>query len=126
MRSSGMVWVMRGSISIFFSMYQSTIRGTSVRPRAPPKAEPFQTRPVTSWKGRVAISCPAPATPVTTLTPQPPWQPSPAPPPPAAVAALERLPHQRDVADALEAVVGAAAGQLDQVRDQIAGHRARI
>ena len=38
------------------SMYQSTSRGTSVRPRAPPKAVPFQTRPVTSWKGRVAIS----------------------------------------------------------------------
>jgi hypothetical protein len=34
-------------------MYQSTIFGTSVRPLAPPKAEPFQTRPVTSWNGRV-------------------------------------------------------------------------
>ncbi len=40
-------------------MYQSTIFGTSVRPRAPPKAVPFQTRPVTSWNGRVAISAPA-------------------------------------------------------------------
>jgi hypothetical protein len=40
------------------SMYQSTIFGTSVRPRAPPKAEPFQTRPVTSWNGRVEISLP--------------------------------------------------------------------
>jgi hypothetical protein len=30
-------------------MYQSTILGTSVSPRAPPKAVPFQTRPVTSW-----------------------------------------------------------------------------
>jgi len=39
-------------------MYQSTNFGTSVRPRAPPKAEPFQTRPVTSWSGRVAISAP--------------------------------------------------------------------
>jgi len=29
-------------------MYQSTIFGTSVRPRAPPKADPFHTRPVTS------------------------------------------------------------------------------
>jgi hypothetical protein len=28
---------------IFPSMYQSTIFGTSVRPRAPPKAVPFQT-----------------------------------------------------------------------------------
>ena len=34
-------------------MYQSTIFGTSVRPRAPPNAVPFQTRPVTSWNGRV-------------------------------------------------------------------------
>jgi hypothetical protein len=39
-------------------MYQSTILGTSVRPRAPPKAVPRQTRPVTSWKGRVDISWP--------------------------------------------------------------------
>jgi hypothetical protein len=38
---------------IFLSMYQSTIFGTSVRPRAPPNAEPFHTRPVTSWNGRV-------------------------------------------------------------------------
>ena len=64
-------------------MYQSTIFGTSVRPRAPPNAVPFQTRPVTSWNGRVAISWPAPATPMMTLTA------------PAAVAALERLAHQR-------------------------------
>ena len=59
---------------IFPSMYQSTIRGTSVRPRAPPKAVPRHTRPVTSWKGRVAISCPAPATPMMTLSPHPLWQ----------------------------------------------------
>ncbi len=52
-------------------MYQSTILGTSVRPRAPPNAVPFQTRPVTSWNGRVAISLPASATPITTETPQP-------------------------------------------------------
>jgi hypothetical protein len=65
------VWVIIGSISIFPSMYQSTIRGTSVRPRAPPKAVPFQTRPVTSWNGRVEISAPAGATPITTETPQP-------------------------------------------------------
>ena len=90
------------------SMYQSTIFGTSVRPRAPPKAVPFQTRPVTSWNGRVRISCPAPATPMITRHA------------PAAVAALERLAHHVDVADALEAVVGAAAGQLDEVRDQVA------
>ena len=56
------------------SMYQSTIFGTSVRPRAPPNAVPFHTRPVTSWNGRVWISCPAPATPMITDTPQPRWQ----------------------------------------------------
>lgn len=42
--------------------------------RLPPKAEPFQVRPVTSWNGRVEISCPAAATPRMTLVPQPLWQ----------------------------------------------------
>jgi hypothetical protein len=32
---------MRSSIAILPSMYQSTIFGTSVRPRAPPNAVPF-------------------------------------------------------------------------------------
>src|SRR5690606_20565336 len=49
MSSSGMVWVIIGSIWILPSMYQSTIFGTSVRPRAPPKAVPIHWRPVTSW-----------------------------------------------------------------------------
>lgn len=40
----------------------------------PPKAVPFQVRPVTSWKGRVEISCPAAATPMITLVPHPLWQ----------------------------------------------------
>src|SRR5258706_388519 len=73
-RSSGIWCVISGSMLILPSMYQSTIRGTSVRPRAPPKAVPFQTRPVTSWKGRVLISWPDPATPMITETPQPRWQ----------------------------------------------------
>ena len=60
MSSSAMVWVMRGSMSILPTMYQSTIFGTSVRPFAPSKAVPRHTRPVTSWKGRVAISCAPP------------------------------------------------------------------
>ncbi|MCY1251734.1 hypothetical protein D9M72_655450 [compost metagenome] len=55
-------------------MYQSTILGTSVRPRAPPKAEPFHSRPVTSWNGRVEISAPASATPMMIDLPQPLWQ----------------------------------------------------
>src|SRR5262249_8502023 len=73
MSGSGMVCVIIGSISILTSMYQSTIFGTSVRPRAPPKAVPFQTRPVTSWNGRVAISVPAGATPMMMDWPQPRW-----------------------------------------------------
>src|SRR3981081_2282386 len=72
--SSLRTWVIIGSISIFPFMYQSTIFGTSVRPRAPPNAVPFQTRPVTSWNGRVEISLPASATPPPTEPPQPRWQ----------------------------------------------------
>ena len=71
--SSGSVWVISSSILILPSMYQSTIFGTSVRPRAPPKAEPRHSRPVTSWNGRVLISAPAGATPIITLSPQPLW-----------------------------------------------------
>src|SRR6202521_1086593 len=66
--SSGMTCVISSSMLIFLSMYQSTILGTSVRPRAPPNAVPFHTLPVTSWNGRVLISCPAPATPMMTDT----------------------------------------------------------
>ena len=58
MFSSGMVWVIRSSMLIFPSIYQSTICGTCVRPLAPPNAVPRQTRPVTSWNGRVEISWP--------------------------------------------------------------------
>ncbi|SLN77697.1 hypothetical protein ROG8370_03978 [Roseovarius gaetbuli] len=65
------MWVIIGSISILPFMYQSTILGTSVRPRAPPNAVPRQLRPVTSWNGRVEISAPAGATPITMLSPQP-------------------------------------------------------
>ena len=54
-------------------MYQSTIFGTSRRPLKPPKAVPRQTRPVTSWNGRVEISWPEPATPMMMLSPQPRW-----------------------------------------------------
>ena len=90
------------------SMYQSTIFGTSVRPRAPPKAEPFQTRPVTSWNGRVVISCAGRRHADDDALA------------PALVAALQRLAHHRGVADALEAVVGAAVGQLDDGVDHVA------
>src|SRR3546814_13000334 len=39
---------------------------------------------------------------------------------PALVAAFQRLPHHVDVADAFEAVIGAAFGEADQIRHQIA------
>jgi hypothetical protein len=55
---------------ILLFMCQSTIFDTSVRPLAPPKAVPFQTRPVTSRNARVAISWPAPAMPMMTLAPR--------------------------------------------------------
>ena len=89
-------------------MYQSTIFGTSRRPLAPPNAVPFHTRPVTSWNGRVLISWPGARDADDHRYA------------PALVAALERLAHHVDVADALEAVVGAAFGQVDQVGDQVA------
>src|SRR5437867_5423955 len=98
--------VIRSSILILPSMYQSTIFGTSRRPLAPPNAVPFHTRPVTSWNGRVLISWPAPDADDHRH-------------PPAFVAALERLAHHLDVADAFEAVVRAALGQVHQVRDQV-------
>ena len=113
-RSSGNVWVIIGSISICLFMYQSTIFGTSVRPRAPPKAVPRQTRPVTSWNGRVLISWPAPATPMMIDWPQPLWQAS------SAIA------HDLHIADAFEGVVGAAAGQFDEMGDEIALDVVRI
>ena len=103
-----------GSISILPFMYQSTIFGTSVRPRAPPNAVPFQTRPVTSWNGRVADFLAgfrhadddryAPA----------------------AMAGFQRLAHHGGVAGAVEGVVGAAVGQRDQMRDDIAVDLFRI
>src|SRR5262249_31209818 len=71
MSASFSLCVMRSSMLILPSMYQSTIFGTSRLPFAPPKAVPFHTRPVTSWNGRVLISWPEPATPMITDTPQP-------------------------------------------------------
>jgi hypothetical protein len=94
-------------------MYQSTIFGTSVRPRAPPKAVPFQTRPVTSWNGRVEISWPAPATPMT-------------------MRCFQRLAHDFCVAGAIERVVGAAdlvgaaLGHVDEIGDDVAVDLLRI
>src|SRR6185503_1031126 len=46
---------------------------------------------------------------------------------PAAVAAFQRLPHGRDIADAFEGKVGAAAGQVDRrLHDFVAADLVRI
>ena len=45
----------------------------AVRVLNPPKAVPTHLRPVTSWNGRVEISLPEAATPMTHETPQPRW-----------------------------------------------------
>lgn len=61
-----------GEVGVFtFFMYLSTSHGTCERLLKPPNAVPFQTRPVTSWNGRVAISWPDAATPTITDVPQP-------------------------------------------------------
>ena len=49
----------------------STSFGTATRLLYPPKAVPYQVRPVTSWNGLVEISVPAAATPTMTDVPQP-------------------------------------------------------
>ncbi len=66
-------WVANSSTMSFPARYSSTSFGTDSRLFQPPKAEPFHTRPVTSWNGRVDISCPAAATPMMTDVPQPLW-----------------------------------------------------
>ena len=115
-----MVWVIIGSIWILPSMYQSTIFGTSVRPRAPPKAVPIQVRPVTSWNGRVEISWPAPATPMITDLPQP------------RCDDFQRLAHHLGVAGAVEGIVGAAdrvavaLGHVDEIGHDVVADLLRI
>ena len=47
--------------------------GTSCLVFHPPKAVPFQVRPVMSWKGLVASYLPAAATPITHDSPNPRW-----------------------------------------------------
>ena len=108
MSSSGIVCVIRSSMLILPSMYQSTIFGTSVRPlraaerRALPHPAGHQLeRPRADLlAGRRHADDHALA--------------------PALVAALERLAHHLDVADALEGVVGAAPGQVDEIGHQVA------
>ena len=60
------------------------------------------------------ISAPAGATPMTTALA------------PAAVAGLKRLAHDIDIARAVERVVGAPAGQVDEIGDEIVARLARV
>ena len=87
-----------------------TSRRSSARrcgPRAPPKAVPFHTRPVTSWNGPGGDF-------LTRAGDADDDADAPAP-----VAAFERLAHRLDIADALEAVIGAALGQVHEIGDEI-------
>jgi hypothetical protein len=100
-------------------MYQSTMRGTSLRPRAPPKAVPRHAagdeleRP-----GRNLLAGAGDADDDALA--------------PAAVAAFERGAHEIDIADAFEGVVGAsdlvraALGQVHQIGNDIAADLLRI
>lgn len=56
MSERGNVWETNSSTFTFPAKYRSTRSGTLSRLFHPPKAVPFQTRPVTNWKGRVDIS----------------------------------------------------------------------
>ena len=86
-----------------------------MRPRAPPNAVPRHTRPVTSWNGRRGdLLAGSGHTDDDALAP-------------AAVAAFQGLPHGRDIADAFEGKVGAAAGQVDhRLHDFVAADLVRI
>ena len=120
MSASGMVWVIIGSIWIFFSMYQSTIFGhvgaaaRAAERRALPDAARDQLegarRDLLAGAGDADDDADAPA----------------------AVAGLQRLAHDRDVARAVEGVVGAAdlvgalLGHVDEVGDEVAAGLLRV
>ncbi len=113
--SSGIVWVMSESMSILPSMYQSTIFGTSVRPRAPPKAVPRQLRPGDELErprrdflaGFRNADNDAGA--------------------PAAMAAFQRLAHDIGVAGCVEGEIRAAIGQLlDRLHNLVIANFVRI
>src|ERR1700730_10577432 len=101
-------------------MYQSTIFGTSVRPLAPPNAVPFHTGPVASWNGRGENLGAGRGDPDHDRLA------------PAAMAGFQRLPHDRDIAGAIEGVIGAAdlvrAGlcHIDEVRDEVLAEIFRV
>jgi hypothetical protein len=116
---SGMVWVIIGSISILPCMYQSTIFGTSERPRAAERgAAPHPPGDQLKRSRRDLLPRAGDADDDAL--------------PPAAMTAFQRRAHEIDVADAFEGVigaadlVGAALGHVHQMRDEIAAGILRI
>src|SRR4029453_9752372 len=116
---SRMVCVIIGSISIFPSMYQSTIFGTSVRPRAAEcRALHNAAGAQLEWGGRDSRARRGDAD-----------DDGLAPP---TMARLQRLAHHRDIAGAVEGVIGAAdlvgpaLGHVDEMPHQIAAGLFRI
>jgi len=93
---------------IFLSIYQSTIFGTSVR-----AADPAERRALPHPPGdeleRPSADLLAGAGDTDDHRDTP-----------AAMGAFERLTHEVDIAHTLEAIVGAAVGERNQVRDEIA------
>ena len=96
MSESGIVWVIIGSISILPCMYQYTILGTSVRPRAPPEGGAAPHPAGDELKRPRGDLLPGARHPDDDALA------------PAAVAGFQRLAHHRHIAGAIEGVVGAA------------------
>ncbi len=114
------MWVIIGSISILPAMYQSTIFGTSVRPRAPPKAVALPHAPGDELErpGRDFLPRAGDADDDRLA--------------PAAVAGFQRLAHDGHVAGAVESVVGAAdlvgaaLGHVDEMGHEVLAGILRI
>src|SRR5262249_1362415 len=125
MSGSGMVCVIIGSISILPSMYQSTIFGTSVRPPPPPKALPFPPRALPEACGAQLERGRCELRGGRRDPDDDGWA-------PAARAGFERLTHERDVAGAVEGIVGtadlvgAALRHIHEMRHQIGADLFRI
>ena len=114
MRSNGRTCVIRSSMLMRRSMYQSTMRGTSVRPLraaergALPDAAGHQLeRPRGDLLSRAGDADDDRLS-------------------PAAVGAFQCLTHDFHIADAFEAVICPAFRQVHQIRNQVALHLRRI
>jgi len=101
--------VIMGSIWILPSMYQSTMRGVSVRPGGRPRRRiPSRTRPVTTWKGPGGdLLAGLGHANDDALAPAP-------------VAGFQRLAHDGGVAVQSKVIVGAAVGEGARWADDVA------